>query len=307
LKAIGRYDHLQQGAIAHFNLMDVRKRNLLFISGKGGVGKTVVSQAIAHRLNQQGKRVLWATFEDPLLPQHEIQEVSPGLFHINCESSSAFEEYASLKIGLAGLTRIFLKNKVMRYLSKAAPGIHELVLLGKVWHERVNFDHVVVDMPSTGYGLAMFHSTKNFSELFRSGPIFRDAERMLDTFRDPTVSGQLIVSLPEEMPIRESLELNDYLLKLFPKNRPEFLVNRIFPRPEGADTHGTDPDRWPRPLADNAEDYVLKRASLEHFNLKIWDEEKVSYRKIDYETPALRGSGEMVLKVSAQIAARGYL
>jgi Anion-transporting ATPase len=291
--------------------MDVLKRNLLFISGKGGVGKTVVSQAIAHRLNQQGKRVLWATFEDPLLPQHEINEVSPGLFHLNCEASLAFEEYASLKIGMAGLAKVFLKNKVMRYLSKAAPGIHELVLLGKVWHERKNFDHVVVDMPSTGYGLAMFHSTKNFSELFRSGPIFRDAEQMLDTFRDPSLCGQLIVSLPEEMPIRESLELNRFLLNLFPKNLPEFLVNRIFP---ALDDHtgsqvDPEPDHWQKPLADSAEDYVLKRVSLERFNLKIWDEEKLSYRKIAYETPALQGSAlnEMVRKVSTQFVDRGYL
>jgi hypothetical protein len=289
--------------------MDVLKRNLLFISGKGGVGKTVVSQAIAHRLNQQGKRVLWATFEDPLLPQHEIHEVSPGLFHINCEASLAFEEYASLKIGLAGLTRLFLKNKVMRYLSKAAPGIHELVLLGKVWHERENFDHVVVDMPSTGYGLAMFHSTKNFSELFRSGPIFRDAEQMLDTFRDPSICGQLIVSLPEEMPIRESLELNQFLLGLFPKNQPEFLVNRIFPELEKLSPVDPNPDHWQKPLADNAEDYVSKRVILEQFNLKIWDEEKVHYRKIAYETPALQGSAlnEMVRKVSTQLVDRGYL
>jgi anion-transporting ArsA/GET3 family ATPase len=289
--------------------MDILKRNLLFISGKGGVGKTVVSQAIAHRLNQQGKRVLWATFEDPLLPQHEIHEISPGLFHINCEASLAFEEYAALKIGLGGLTRLFLQNKVMRYLSKAAPGIHELVLLGKVWHERENFDHVVVDMPSTGYGLAMFHSTKNFSELFRSGPIFRDAEQMLNTFRDPALCGQLIISLPEEMPIRESLELSQFLRNLFPKNQPEFLVNRIFPSLDSPNKVDPNPDHWLKPLADDAEDYVSKRVCLEQFNLKIWDEEKISYHKIAYETPALEGSAlsEMVKKVSAQFVDRGYM
>jgi anion-transporting ArsA/GET3 family ATPase len=184
-------------------------RKLLFIGGKGGVGKTVVSQAIALRLNQQGRRVLWCAFEDPVLPLHQMQEVRPGLFHINCDPAQSFEEYAALKIKVAGLARIFLQNKLMRYLSKAAPGIHELVLLGKVWYERQNFDHVVVDMPSTGYGLAMFQSTRNFANLFQGGPVHKDAEQMLRTFDHPDECGHLVVSLPEEMPLRESLELRE--------------------------------------------------------------------------------------------------
>ena len=180
-------------------------RNLLFVSGKGGVGKTVVSQAIALRLNQLGRRVLWCAFEDPVMPAHEMLEIKPGLFHFNCEPGQSFEEYAAMKIGVAGLARIFLQNKLMRYLAKAAPGIHELVLLGKVWHERLNFDHVIVDMPSTGYGLAMFQSTRNFARLFQGGPVHRDAEEMLTTFNNPRECGHWIVSLPEEMPLRESL------------------------------------------------------------------------------------------------------
>jgi anion-transporting ArsA/GET3 family ATPase len=290
--------------------MDVLKRNLLFVSGKGGVGKTVVSQAIAHRLNKQGKRVLWATFEDPLMASHELQEVRPGLFHVNCEASLAFEEYAAMKIGIAGLAKIFLQNKVMRYLSKAAPGIHELVLLGKVWHERNHYDHVVIDMPSTGYGLVMFNSTKNFSELFKGGPIHRDAESMLATFCDPVSTGQLIVSLPEEMPLRESIELNDYILNLFPKNQPQYLVNRIFPTltSNSQNAIDPDPDHWKNPLAENASDYILKRNCLEKFNLRIWDQAKIKYQQLSYEPP-LQGlsSAPVIEKLSQQLEARGYL
>jgi hypothetical protein len=293
--------------------MDVLKRNLLFVSGKGGVGKTVVSQAIALRLNQQGKRVLWATFEDPLMPSHELHEVNPGLFHVNCEATQAFEEYAALKIGIAGLAKIFLQNKVMRYLAKAAPGIHELVLLGKVWFERSRYDHVIVDMPSTGYGLAMFHSTKNFAQLFQGGPINRDAEQMIATFRDPSACGQLIVSLPEEMPLQESIELNQYLTGLFPENKPDFLVNRIFPKltprlEPGAPSIDPDPDRWDTPLARDAHDYLSKRAALEAFNLRIWEQEKIKYRQLSYEAPAQESSNRAIVeKLAHQLGSRGYL
>ncbi len=287
---------------------------LVFVGGKGGVGKTVVSQAIALRLNQLGRRVLWCTFEDPIMPSHQLNEVRPGLFYLNCEASQSFEEYAAIKIGAAGLARIFLRNKLMQYLAKAAPGIHELVLLGKVWYERKNYDHVVVDMPSTGYALAMFQSTRNFARLFQGGPINRDAEEMLATFDNPSESAHWIVSLPEEMPLRESLELRGHLLELFPRNPPEFLANRIFPALEnsgGRDTSGTridpEPENWKSPVASDGEDYARKRVLLEKSNLRIWDEEPVTYRTLAYEIPQAKSSNVSVVEgLARQLEARGY-
>ena len=274
---------------SHDALKAALQRNLIFVSGKGGVGKTAVSQAIALALSRQpatgraAGRVLWVTFEDPTRPRGELIQRGPRLWHLNCDATLAFEEYASMKIGVAALTRIFLQNKVMRYLAKAAPGIHELVLLGKVWFERRNYDHVVVDMPSTGYGLAMFQSTENFSRLFRGGPLNRDAEEMLATFSDPKVCSQLIVSLPEEMPLRESLELEEFLLKLFPKNQPGFILNRRFPHVTAeADEKTSPPDSWPGPLAGSAEDYARKRSILEAWNLKLWESRGVRYGELGF-------------------------
>jgi len=198
------------------------------------------------------------------------------------------------KIGVSHLTRLFLKNKVIRYLAHAAPGIHDLVLLGKIWSERTQYSHVVVDMPSTGYGLAFFQSAENFSKLFRGGPLHRDAEAMLETFRDPYSSGHLIVALPEEMPLRESIELNEFLLHLFPKNPAAFLINRVFPAgPKGLNewSEEIDPDfsappqSWKSPFAKSATDYVLKRAELENFNKRIWQDLGISFGELPYLPP----------------------
>src|SRR6185295_7988097 len=131
----------------------------------------------------------WICFEDPTQPADQVRKVGSHLWHLNIDAGTAFEEYATLKIGVGPLARIFVGNRLVRYLAKAAPGIHELVLLGKVWHERNHFDHVIIDMPSTGYGLAMFHSTRNFQNLFTGGPIHRDAKAMLETFSDPAKTG----------------------------------------------------------------------------------------------------------------------
>jgi anion-transporting ArsA/GET3 family ATPase len=288
-------------------------RRLLFVGGKGGVGKTVVSQAIAQAHAEKGLRTLWVTFEDPTRPMGELKQITKTLWHLNCEATSAFEEYAALKIGMPALTRIFLKNKLMRYLSQAAPGIHELVLLGKVWYERDHYDRVVIDMPSTGYGLAMFQSTDNFARLFKGGPIHKDAEAMLSTFRDPAQTGHAVVSLPEEMPLVESLELNDYLGELFPANPAALFVNKRFPSVEGI-SHAEDlpepPHTWENPLATSALDYARKRYVLEAHNLRLWQERGLKYTEIEAVPPPpdfnARGADpRIVTAVTRQLQQKG--
>ncbi|MCM2277736.1 MAG: ArsA family ATPase [Oligoflexia bacterium] len=285
----------------------LRGRKLLFVSGKGGVGKTAVSQALALARAREGKRVLWVTFEDPLRPAGELRQVPgpKGLWQLNCDATRAFEEYAALKIGMAPLTRVFLRNKLMQYLAKAAPGIHELVLLGKVWHERLNYDQVIVDMPSTGYGLAMFQSTENFRTLFKGGPLFRDAEQMLRTFSDPAQTGLLIVALPEEMPLQESLELHEFLLALFPENPSGFIVNRLFPRVTGpAEEQASPPDSWPTPHATSVGEYLRKRSILESANLRIWSGAGLEYAALPYVPPAPGQSFDTLVEALSQELSR---
>ena len=258
--------------------------NIIFVSGKGGVGKTTVSQAIAAQLASEGKKTLWVTFEDPFLPAGGVIPKGQNLSWLNCEAGRAFEEYVGLKIGMPALTHIFLKNSVIQYMARAAPGIHELVLLGKIWYERLHYEHLVCDMPSTGYGLAMFHSVKNFARLFRGGPIHRDAEGMISTFSDPHVCGQVIVSLPEEMPLRESLELRDFLHELFPVSSPAYILNRCMPEiPTAAEL--PLPESWASPLPANALDFLRKRCRLEQHNLRLWRDEGLHWLRLPYLPP----------------------
>lgn len=288
------------------NLRSSLQRNLVFVHGKGGVGKTLVSQAIAHRLSEGQKRTLWVTLEDPTRAIGEVQQLNSHLWTFNADFNLAFEEYAALKIGAAHLTRLFLKNKLMRYMAKVAPGIHELVLLGKIWHERLHYDHVVVDLPSTGHGLALFQSTDNFVRLFRGGPLNRDAEEMLDTFRDPLKTCHLIVALPEEMPLRESLELNDYLTKMFPENPAQFLVNRVFPEiPLTEEEKSELPQNWKSPVAHSLDEYAKKRYRLERFNLRLWKDANIQFGELDFIPPAPHDS--LISTLSQQFQDKAYL
>lgn len=292
-------------SISHF-IKDRLTRSLIFVHGKGGVGKTAISQAIAHCLSDQQRQTLWICIEDPIRPPGELKQLSPHLWNLNCEFTLAFEEYAGLKIGAPRLTRIFLQNKVIRYLAKAAPGIHELVLLGKIWFESNHYSHVIVDLPATGHGLTLFQSAENFARLFSGGPLNRDAEAMLETFRDPVKTGHLIVALPEEMPLRESLELNDYLKNIFPANPAAFLVNRMFPEvvSEESNLIGT-PDSWISPLAHSAMDYAVKRDKLESYNLRIWKDEAIQFGKMDFVPPSTDQG--LSKRLAEQLISKGYL
>ncbi|MDR3606711.1 MAG: ArsA-related P-loop ATPase [Oligoflexia bacterium] len=304
------------------------QRNLIFVIGKGGVGKTVLSQALALALSQtqnksgKSKKILWVCFEDPSRPMSKLIPRPEGkgqLWHLNLDPMDAFEEYASLKIealggtflsrlkiGTTRLTKTFLDNKLIRYMAKAAPGIHELVLLGKVWYEREHYDHVVIDMPSTGYGVAMFQSTINFSKLFGGGPLARDADQMLATFRDPEKSGFWIVALPEEMPLREAIELDELLRELFPDNPAEFVVNRVFP--ESTHPNPEAPDQWETPFATDIKDYAAKRSTLEAHNLKLWDQAKIKYTEIGYIPPSQsRDEAELVRSLADEIREKGIV
>ena len=289
--------------------MQLLNQKLIFVSGKGGVGKTSVSKAIALSRARQQKRTLWIEFENPTHPNSDIEAISPYLSHLNCDATRAFEEYITLKIGLSAITKIFVQNKLISYLAKAGPGIHELVLLGKVWHLRGDYDHIVVDMPATGHGLAMFQSIDNWSKLFNSGPLHRDAENMLETFHSPEWTRHLIVALPEEMPLRESLDLSGFLLRLFPKNPAAFLVNRLFPRVSETATNlpGT-PDNWPTPVAASEMDYAVKRSVLESYNMRIWRDLGIQSLELDFIAPPPRDSFSFIVeKLADQIGNKGFL
>lgn len=206
---------------------DWLSKRIILLMGKGGVGKTMLAQAAARGLAAKGKRTLLIHVLQVVEEEQKLEKVAPNLWQITLRASDCFEEYIMLKLKLKALYTAFLGNKVTQYLEKAAPGVREMVLLGKIWHEREFYDHVVVDMPSTGYALTMIHTPFNFASLFPGGPIYHDSKAMIETFSDPKQTAFVTVSLAEEMPVQESLELAANLRALMPANPSWLAVNRL--------------------------------------------------------------------------------
>ncbi|HET9934716.1 MAG TPA: ArsA family ATPase [Polyangiaceae bacterium] len=200
------------------------RRRFLFVTGKGGVGKTTVSAALARGLAERGKRVLLCTSGakeglSPLLgvPRlgTSIELLAPNLWGVLLTSEVALREYGVLVLHSQTVVNALFDNKYVSGLFNGAPGLKEWALLGKAWYHAIEtlpngalrFDVVVFDAPATGHSLDMLRVPKVILAAAPPGRLRTDAERAIAFLRDPASSGVVLATLPEEMPTNETLEL----------------------------------------------------------------------------------------------------
>lgn len=205
-------------------------RKFLFVTGKGGVGKTTASVALAKALAAAGRRVLLAVTERAQVGallggvrvDNELSEASPGLFVLLVEPEQALQEYGEMMLHSRAAYRALFGNRYSKSFLAAVPGLHQWASLGKAWFHAGgdpklgggSFDTVVFDAPATGHGLEMLRVPGVITEASAPGILKRDASAAWDMLRDPKRAGVVVVTLPEELPVQETLELIDEVHKL---------------------------------------------------------------------------------------------
>ncbi len=215
-------------------------RKLVFVTGKGGVGKTTVAAALALLGSQLGKKTLaceldakgnLAEFFEAGRTTFKPRQVHPRLFALSVDSEDSLKEYLALNLRLPRLTHIGPLARLFEFAAVAAPGVKEILTVGKPVYEahEGNYDLVVVDATATGHVLAQLAAPRVVNELVHMGLVRQQTTWMLEILSDPSETGVVIVTTPEEMPVNETIELAARVEPETGVDLAAVVVNRVLP------------------------------------------------------------------------------
>ncbi len=206
---------------------DLFEKRLLFVIGKGGVGKSTAAVALGLVAARRGLRTVVAELASQERAQRLFEQngelfrelrLADNLFTISVDPQHAMEEYLQVKVGALG--QALSSSRLFSAFAMATPGMRELLSIGKVWElaqfERrtkggAPYDLVIVDAPATGHGIALLRTPATFASIARVGPIAHQARTIAETIANRSVTGVVGVATAEEMPVNETIGLGQAL------------------------------------------------------------------------------------------------
>ena len=219
--------------------MSILDRRLLIVGGKGGTGKSSVAAALAELAAFRGKQTLLISADGGpgaaglfgVEPVHAATEVQRNLSVLTIESSESLREFVGLQLGPLAVVSGPIAN-AFSFVAEAAPGVSELLLVGKYAHEARtgNWDLVVVDAASSGHLLGELAAPQNVGEIAPVGRLGSETGWIIDLLSDPEITGVVNVTLAEEVPVSETIEFVSRLHDETPARLAAVVVNRTRPQ-----------------------------------------------------------------------------
>jgi anion-transporting ArsA/GET3 family ATPase len=270
---------------------DLLDRKLIFVTGKGGTGKTTIAAALAWLAADRGKKTLvceidakgdLASFYETGPTRFEEREVAPRLWAMSMDTEASLKQYLSLQLKLPLVARIGPLAKMFDFVASAAPGVKEIVTVGKLcWEVRErHYDLIVVDASASGHIVSQLAAPQAINQLVQVGLVRQQTGWMLDILGDAARTGLVVVATPAEMPVSETLELTTRVREETNVDLAAVVVNRVLPElfgrgeeevferldgPVGAEPLETHLGGTVRPLLDAARLTVtMRRARTEH-------------------------------------------
>jgi anion-transporting ArsA/GET3 family ATPase len=215
-------------------------RRLLFVTGKGGVGKSVVASALGSLGAAAGKRTLVCEMEprgdlsaafDCGVTSYEPKLVQPRLSVMTMDTEAALREYLKMTLHIPAVGRLAHLAEAFDFVAAAAPGVREILTVGKLFYEvrQNSYDLVVVDAAATGHIVGHLATPVALGELVKRGLVAEQARSMAALLDDPEKTGIVVVTTPEEMPVQEAIELVDRLGVETGTHVAAIVANRVLP------------------------------------------------------------------------------
>ena len=249
-------------------------RQLIVVTGKGGVGKTVITAVLGSLLADLGRRVLLLEV-DPRESLHQVFDVPPSGGEIvritapvqdrdgaapwslslqNLQPRRVIEDLVRQHLHIELLTRRVMASPVFQHFIEGAPGLKERAVLseaervvrprGKGRSAHAAFDLVVLDAPATGHGVSLLAAPHLVAEVIERGPIGAQARALTSLVSDPQRTGIVVVTQAEEMPAHETLELREALEEQVGRTPELLVVNALYPPFPTAAIEGSPDDRF---------------------------------------------------------------
>jgi anion-transporting ArsA/GET3 family ATPase len=262
-------------------------RALVFVSGKGGSGKTTVAATLAvagaHRSRRTivcelaGADHIARAFGTRFGIGEEIR-LEPNLWSSSIDAQQALREWLRRQPGGAVADAVLSRSPAFAHFVAAAPGAKELITIGKLLDfagrapdrtRAVPYDLVVIDAPSTGHALGMVAAPSAVGETAPRGPVGAQARRLHEVLADPRTTGYVGVSLPEEMSVREVLELDRGVRDALGRGLDLIVVN------------GVHPDRYTDEEASRLQELASRSRASGALRAALWSHRRAR-RHADY-------------------------
>ncbi len=224
--------------------IDISDKRLVLVLGKGGVGRSTIAAALAGQNAASGKKTLlfetnandrFGSYFDKPAVGPGVTELAPNLSAVNTNPAAALEEYGLMILKFKSVYEMVFENKITKAFLRAIPGLDDYSLIGKAWFHtedtkrgRNVWDTVVFDMPASGHSVSMLRIPWVITETVPDGPLTRDARTIKELLTDPRRTLAIIVTLAEEMPVNEAIELEAKLtaIGIVPQH---VICNQVYP------------------------------------------------------------------------------
>ncbi len=198
-------------------------RQLVFVTGKGGTGKSTVAAALGELSARVGKRTLLVEIDAKgnLTDFYEHDrvgfdpvEIRPGLFVMTMNTEDSLREYLRIFMKMGRVSKLGLLSKIFEFVANAAPGVREILMIGKIAYEaslvdggNFHWDMIIVDAAPTGRIIGQLDAPAAINEMIDSGMVREQTDWMREILSDPARTALVAVATPEEMPVAETIEL----------------------------------------------------------------------------------------------------